>query len=469
MLNIETRNYFKFITKPSSLTEIVSVLDLDHQDDQIDILWDLIRKNNLECYKLMGKEGKETWEIFYLDLETPILFKPLTTDIISFNAFRGFNFITNIIKSRLLTFYSQEIETMLIKININEKEPYTTFKLENQDNLISFKTGKTKIEKSISLDQFMDYTAPSKKRSIESNKIFLKKGKKRKPFGQRNLKNRLNQLTGREWVRFSKSWYIHRPPSRKKEEILHPAKFPETMIRQFITFFTKSGEVVLDPFLGSGSTLVAAKQGNRSGIGIELSEFYAKISRKRLKKIGNLNYPPLYQRNSSCYWEVICGDSMNLLDYWEELERPKIDFCITSPPYWSQLERNSIRQKDRKDKGLDTRYSEDDPRDLGNLKDYQMFLDQQRKIFGLVYKILKKDGYLVVITNNVFANGRIYPLAYDTATSLTLDKDHPWVLKDERIWLQDDKALIALGVNSAWVGNRCHQFCHILRKENHEH
>ena len=72
---------------------------------------------------------------------------------------------------------------------------------------------------------------------------------------------------------------------------------------------------------------------------------------------------------------------------------------------------------------------------------------------------------MVVITNNVFFSGKVYPLAYDTAISLTQDKAHPWVLKDEKIWLQDDKALVALGVNYAWVGNRCHQYCHIFRKE----
>ena len=71
----------------------------------------------------------------------------------------------------------------------------------------------------------------------------------------------------------------------------------------------------------------------------------------------------------------------------------------------------------------------------------------------------------MIITNNVFANGRVFPLAYDTTLSLIQDKDHPWILKDEKIWLQDDKTLVALGVNHAWVGNRCHQYCLFFRKE----
>ncbi|MHA1228697.1 MAG: DNA methyltransferase, partial [Candidatus Hodarchaeales archaeon] len=298
----------------------------------------------------------------------------------------------------------------------------------------------------------------------DSKEIKLIKGKKRHPCGQLSLKNKLNTLTGREWYLFTKSWLIHRPPSRTKDEILHPAKFPETLIRKFITFFTKPGEIVLDPFLGTGSTLVAAKQTNRIGIGFELSEEYACISSKRVEAIQSLPYPPIYQTENKNYWKVLCHDSRELKDIWDKQRFPPTDFCITSPPYWNQLKRNSIRQKDRKEKGLATQYSEDN-RDLGNIKSYQKFLKEQKYVFGQVFEVLKNKGYLVVITNNVFTDGQIYPLAFDTATSLSRDLDHNWVLKDEKIWLQDDKSLIAFGVNNAWVANRCHQYCLIFRKE----
>ena len=82
-------------------------------------------------------------------------------------------------------------------------------------------------------------------------------------------------------------------------------------------------------------------------------------------------------------------------------------------------------------------------------------------MFEQIYELTKPKGYLIIITNNIFTSGRLFPLAYDTATSLA----GTWVLKDEIMWLQDDKRLLALGVNNAWVGNRCHQFCLIFRKE----
>ena len=80
-------------------------------------------------------------------------------------------------------------------------------------------------------------------------------------------KNKLNELNAKEWLKFTKTWFIHNPPPRKKAEMLHPAKYPEDMIEMFVKFFTKPGEVVFDPFLGTGSTLVAAHNTQRNGIG----------------------------------------------------------------------------------------------------------------------------------------------------------------------------------------------------------
>ena len=69
--------------------------------------------------------------------------------------------------------------------------------------------------------------------------------------------NRLNDLSNKEWLKFQKSWFIHNPPPRKKNVLQHPAKYPETLVQEFIEFFTKRGMNVLDPMLGTGSTLIA--------------------------------------------------------------------------------------------------------------------------------------------------------------------------------------------------------------------
>ncbi len=267
--------------------------------------------------------------------------------------------------------------------------------------------------------------------------------------------NKLNNLTGKEWIKFTKSWFIHVPPRRKNNEILHPAKFPETLIEEFIKFFTKENEWVIDPFLGTGSTLIAAGNTNRNGVGIEINRKYLNISKSRVNK-GEYSAQLFPLLGSSLKMNKSLSKNCSLPEQY--------DFAITSPPYWNQLERNSLRQKERKENGLDTKYSSRKD-DLGNIKDYEDFLEFQAKIFDQTFDVIKEGGYLVIITNNVYYKGELYPLAFDTAKSLTRRGEKSWILKDEKIWLQNDKPLIALGVNHAWVGNRHHQYCLIFRKE----
>jgi DNA modification methylase len=287
--------------------------------------------------------------------------------------------------------------------------------------------------------------------------------KSRKPV------NKLNELSGTEWIKFTKTWFIHRPAPRENAKLLHPAAFPESLVKEFIEFFTKRGELILDPFLGTGSTLLACIESNRSGVGVEVVEKWATIAQSRVEKLL------AQKRGSEQFLEtmglapekllvkVIRGDSRYLSKIWEENKLPPADYCITSPPYWNQLKRNYIRQKERITRGLETKYSED-PNDIGNIDDYDEFLQAIKSIFNEVYKITKNMGYLTVVTNNVFFESRVYPLAFDTLKILS-EEPCAWIPKDEKIWLQDDKPLLPFGVYNAWIGNRAHQYCLILRKE----
>ncbi len=99
-------------------------------------------------------------------------------------------------------------------------------------------------------------------------------------MSKRTLINKLNELSPKEWLKFQKSWFIHNPPPRQKSVLRHPAKFPETLAMEFITFFTKLNQVVFDPMAGTGSTLVAALRCGRNAYGIELNPTYAEIARQ---------------------------------------------------------------------------------------------------------------------------------------------------------------------------------------------
>ena len=71
-------------------------------------------------------------------------------------------------------------------------------------------------------------------------------------------------------------------PMRQQQGKEHPVEFPETLPKSCIAATTDLGDVVLDPFMGSGTTLVAAKRLGRKAIGIEREERYCEIAAKRL-------------------------------------------------------------------------------------------------------------------------------------------------------------------------------------------
>ncbi|OLD44818.1 hypothetical protein AUI51_00570 [archaeon 13_1_40CM_2_52_4] len=281
---------------------------------------------------------------------------------------------------------------------------------------------------------------------------------------QESPRNKLNELSGRDWIKFTKSWFVHRPEPRGDRKIRHPASFPESLVKDFVSFFTRKGELVVDPFVGTGSTLLAALETGRSGIGFEIVEKYAEISRERVKDALARNAVLEEAKKSGSSWaKIVKADSAKLSKVWRENGFPPADYCITSPPYWNQLKRSHMRQKGRAEKGLDTAYS-DDPDEIGNIDDYHDFLRALKRTFDEVYKVLRPKGYLTIITNNVFSDGRMYPLAFDTVSTLSREP-FAWTPKDEKVWCQDDKTLLPLGVFNAWVGNRHHQYCLIFRKE----
>lgn len=257
--------------------------------------------------------------------------------------------------------------------------------------------------------------------------------------------SRLNNMSGKEWIKFTKSWFHLSGKQRKKDVIKHPAKYPEELVDHFINFFTHENDLVFDPFLGVGSTLVSAQRNNRYGLGIEINKKFIQIAKKRCKKTNT----------------IIAGDVRKKI---KNIKNNSIDFIMTSPPYWDILSKkrgNSDSQHtDRAKKQLPLTYSNLKD-DLSNIKDYDVFLDEIISIFKTCLSKLKKGKYMVIVVQN-FRNidGNFITYAWDIASHVSKYA----TFCGEKIWLQDDKKLGIWGFPSTFVPNIHHHYCLIFRK-----
>lgn len=266
--------------------------------------------------------------------------------------------------------------------------------------------------------------------------------------------NKLNDLDSKSWLKFQKSWFIHNPPPRKRGVLVHPAKFPETMAGEFIEFFTKKGQNVLDPMAGTGSTIVAALRSGRNAYGIELNPKYAEIA----EEIVQAEKTSLGESATDLNAEIIQGDAAQA----ERFKLPVMDYILTSPPYWDMLHAKGAetQKKRRTSSNLDVFYS-DDPKDVGNIHDYEKFIEQLVSIYAGLKPILRERAYMTIIVKNIKKGGKIYPLAWDLGREL----GKFFTLKDEKIWLQDNQRLAPFGLGSAWVSNTFHHYCLQFRNE----
>jgi DNA modification methylase len=266
-------------------------------------------------------------------------------------------------------------------------------------------------------------------------------------------KNQLNDLSAKEWIKFQKSWFVHNPPPRRKDVLLHPAKFPETLAQEFIEFFTKRGMTVFDPMVGTGSTLVACVRSGRNGHGIELNHRYAEIAREEVARAATEQGGTARELRI----EVVQGDARKL----REMNLPPMDYCLNSPPYWDMLRmKGAETQRQRRTRGLDVTYSEESA-DLGNISDYDEFLEALVSVYRQVFEVLRDRAYLTIIVKNVKKRGKVYPLAWD----LGREVGKFFTLKDEKIYCQDNVRLAPFGLGNAWVSNTHHHYCLNFRKE----
>jgi DNA modification methylase len=263
---------------------------------------------------------------------------------------------------------------------------------------------------------------------------------------------RANDLNGQEWVRNSISIWSDIRKNAEEEKLKHPAMFPSMLPTRIIQSLTRSDEtVVLDPFMGTGSTLVAAYTLGRLGIGIEVYPEFIEIAKRRLLRRHLL--PPVSEPPEPVIHQA---DAREILKY---VSLP-VNICITSPPYWDILE-----QKRTADYKQTRRYGEADI-DLGRVDDYETFLGALDQVWQGVYQVLVAGAYLAVVVMDLRKKDRFYPYHMDITRHITAIGAPPFILDDIIIWNRQNEYnnLRALGYPSRFRVNKVHEFILIFRK-----
>ncbi len=256
-----------------------------------------------------------------------------------------------------------------------------------------------------------------------------------------NEEKKCNNLTGKEWLKNSFSIWRDLSKTTEEKKIKHPASYPVALCEKLIRTFSRDGASVLDPFNGTGSTLVASHNLGRPATGIDLSEDFCEIANQRVGYDDNI-----------C---IINGDSFIELD---KLDEDSFGLCVTSPPYWDIL--NMKRSVDIKE---NINYSEK-KNDMGNIPDYKEFLNSLGILFSKVNKVLKPGAYCLINVMDIRKKSNFYPLHSDLATEL---QKYGFIFDDIIIWdrHQDYNNMRPLGYPYKYRINKVHEYILIFIKK----
>ena len=257
-------------------------------------------------------------------------------------------------------------------------------------------------------------------------------------------RNKLNNLSGKEWIKLTKSYWISEKSREDKVAFKHPAPFLVKDITKLISFFTKKNQIVIDPFSGSGTTLLACCHLNRKGIGIDLDKNYSSIAKSRIKAHKNF-------KNQ----KIIIGDSLKKIEQIND----KFNYCVTSPPYHNILKNNGQGIRVEKDKyrqgarkGID--YYSEKKNDLGNQKSYQDFLLLFQKIMEKIFNKLESKSYTSIIVSDFTINKKETNVH---GHIINLMEKIGFIFVGTTILLQESKPLYPFGYPYSFVINHHHQ------------
>ncbi len=253
--------------------------------------------------------------------------------------------------------------------------------------------------------------------------------------------NHINCLDAKNWMKNQVAvWEFSYEKRDIRDKDIHPAVFPIGLPSKCIGLFTHKGELVLDPFVGIGTTLLAARDLERNAIGFDLGKQYVKFTNSRLSQ------SPLLSKTQQT---AICDDSMNIANY---LNENTISLSITSPPYANMLNRprenKSLRGDLRNNKHYKKvqQYSKD-PRDLGTMEP-KIFAENLGEIYRRILPLHKPGAHCVINITDLWWESKRIPLHLYTIEAM---EKAGYKLRNTIIW--DRRNLVNSAGIFGWPSN----------------
>lgn len=282
-------------------------------------------------------------------------------------------------------------------------------------------------------------------------------------------KKTFNGLCASEWAELSRSVWNDVSSPREKKHLNHGATYPEKLCDRIIAMYSKEEDVVLDPFLGTGTTVISAIKNKRNAIGIELTDRFFDVANASIKNICNDSQLSLFSnKNTFGKYRLYKGDCSEVL---RAIPADKIQLTITSPPYADLIhkvvEDRTLRHKNSvfvSENNATTNLYSNDERDLGNMP-IDEYIHKVEYIMQELYRVTKKGGYNAWVVKDFRDTKNKIPYIDLHSKIATAGEKAGFKYHDLIIWDQNQhRKLVLLGYPSVFYVNQNHSYIVILRK-----
>jgi len=224
--------------------------------------------------------------------------------------------------------------------------------------------------------------------------------------------NHINCLTAKEWIQSQVGiWEFSYEKRDIRDKNIHPAVFPIALPIKCIKLFTHQGELVIDPFAGIGTTLLAAQDLNRNAVGFDLKKEYIDIAKSRIAQGSLLN---------TTQQIPIGDDARNIPQY---LQENTVALAVTSPPYSRFLDKPRLNKSMRGDLRNNKHYLtvqqySQDPNDIGTLEPIA-FSKALGEIYRGILPLLRPKAHCVIDINDLWWENKRIPTHVYVVEALT--------------------------------------------------